>query len=428
MRFWWVVVLVVAGGALAWFLLRRGESAESTYRFVTVERGDVESVVTSTGTLQATTTVQVGTQVSGQIAEIYVDFNDRVTRGQLIARIDPTLLQHEVRAAEAAVDRNKAEVEQTRREFERIDRLYSGKVATETEYNLAKYQYDVARSSLRSAEINLEKARRNLGYSEIKAPVDGVVLERNVDVGQTVAASLSAPQLFLIAGDLSSMEILAAVDESDIGNIQQSQEVRFTVQAYPNDTFKGTVSQVRLQSAKLENVVNYTVVVAVDNSSGRLLPGMTATVDFIVARETDVLKVANAAVRLRPTDEMQAALRSRRDAAGAGDSVTADSARRGDGSGRRRGVERARAGAPSRSGSQSRALLWFVDPSGKIDAVRVRTSVSDNQYTAVHGEGIQEGMQVIAAITTSPASAETPNNPFEQRQQPRGGPPRPPGF
>jgi HlyD family secretion protein len=415
-------VSVLIGALLAWVLVGRGGGNGNEYRFVKIERGDLESSVSSTGALQATTTVQVGTQVSGQIAEIFVDFNDRVEKDQLIARIDPTLLQQEVRAAEAALERNQAELDQARRDFERVDRLFRNQVATDSEHSTAQYQLAVAEASFKTAQVNLEKARRNLKYSEIRAPVDGVVLERNVDVGQTVAASLSAPQLFLIAGDLSKMEILASVDESDIGRIHEGQEARFTVQAHPDEYFSGVVRQVRLQSKVQENVVSYTVVVGVENADGRLLPGMTATVEFIVARETNVLKVANAALRFQPTTAMRAALRERRERerdAADGGSARGDSAAAADlagGEGSRRGSGR---NGDDRQGASNRTMLWYLDAGGTVGATPVRTGVSDGQYTVIQGRGIQEGMEVIAAVTTATPSQTT--NPFEsQRNQ---GPP-----
>ena len=246
--------------------------------------------------------------MSGQLSAIYVDFNDHVRKGQLLARIDPTLLQQEVRSAEASVERATASLDEKRREFERDTLLFARKVLSESDYETSRYNYRVARADLQSARISLARARRNLAYTEITSPIDGVVVERNVDVGQTVAASLSAPQLFLLAEDLSKLEILAAVDESDIGQIQQDQDVSFTVQAYPNRTFAGKVRQVRLQSTTTSNVVTYTVVVSVENPGGQLLPGMTATVDFVVAKATDVFKVSSAALRLQPTTAMLANL------------------------------------------------------------------------------------------------------------------------
>jgi HlyD family secretion protein len=422
MKRWMIAGGIVVAVLIALGLRGLGGNGATSFRFVAVERGDLESVISSTGILQPTKTVEVGTQVSGQIAEIYVDFNDHVKAGQLIARIDPTILGQEVESAAANVDRSRAELDHATRELERIRRLHDTQVTTDSELEAAEYSEAVARASLKSAEIGLERARRNLSYSEIRAPIDGVVIDRTVDVGQTVAASLSAPQLFLIAQDLESMEILASVDESDIGQIEEGQAVRFTVQAYPDASFEGRVRQIRLQSTIEENVVNYGVVVQVDNTDLRLLPGMTATVAFIVERLTDVLKVSNAALRFRPTEAMREALRARRRTAAPavrGDSAaaTGGSAARG---GRRHdgGTDGRGAGA----GRGDRTLLWFVDPDGRVDATPVRTLLSDGQETAIEGRGIAAGLQCIAAVTTT--SAPTASNPFQnqERRRPRRGP------
>ncbi|HEY8468400.1 MAG TPA: efflux RND transporter periplasmic adaptor subunit [Longimicrobiales bacterium] len=450
----WGSAAAVAVLLLARVVFGTGREAAAGYRFVEITRGDIESVVSTTGTLQATETVEVGTQVSGQIAEIHVDFNDRVEKGQLIARIDPTLLRQEVRAAEVSVERSRAELEQAKRQFERIARLYEQKVVTDSEYDAALYNYDVARAAYASAQLNLERARQNLAYTEIRAPISGVVVERSVEVGQTVAASMSAPKLFLIAKDFSEMEILATVDESDIGLIHPGQPVRFTVQAYPDTQFTGTVRQVRLQSTVQENVVSYTVVITVDNPDGRLLPGMTATVEFIVDRAEDVLLVPNSALRFRPTEEMRRALAARREqerAAGAraqagqvADPPAANgavdaAARPAGGPGARSAADAAarpagepttrsaRAGVPA-DGARGAAptLLWFLDEDGKVNAVPVRTGITDGQRTAITGPPIlREGMKVIAAVTTGSAPT-TATNPFQSQQ--RSGPPRPPGL
>lgn len=404
---------LIAVGLLVWGLASWGRDAKIGYRFVEVTRGDVQSVVSSTGRLQAITTVEVGTQVSGKIEEIFVDFNDRVTKGQLVARIDPLLLEQAVRSAEAEVARREAELALAQRDFERIERLYEREVTTESEYTTAQYKVAVAQASLKSAQVSLERARQNLGYTEIRSPIDGVVLDRTVDAGQTVAASFSAPQLFLIAEDLSEMEILASVDESDIGKIHEDQAIQFTVQAYPEETFTGTVGQVRLQSTSQENIVNYTVAIAVGNPDGRLLPGMTATVDFIVAQASDVLRVANAALRFRPTEDMVAAhrkqrkeLRAQRDSA---EELPSRPARPGS-------------GGPA----GSRLLLWYLDETGQVTASPVRTGISDDQYTEIAGRDLTEGMLVIAAVTTVSASATV--NPFQRQQQTRRRHGPPPGM
>jgi HlyD family secretion protein len=432
----WIPVGVSAAALLLWAFVRHDGAESTSYRFVAVEAGTVESVVTSTGTLQATETVEVGTQVSGQIAELFVDFNDRVSKGQLLARIDPMILQQEVRAAEASVERNRAELLQAERQLTRNRELHGQKVLTDAELEQAEYSHTVAKAAMTSAQVSLERAKRNLAYTEIRAPIDGVVVERSVDVGQTVAASMSAPVLFVIAQDLAEMEILASVDESDIGRIEQGQEARFTVQAYGDAKFAGAVEQVRLQSTMQENVVSYAVVVRVDNEDGRLLPGMTATVEFVTAQSENVLRVANTALRLQPTEAMRAELAARRDdvagtdaaraatatatataTEGAGSAATARSGRGGFGSGAGGTTGGARAGA------SNRAMLWYVDADGAVNAVRVETGLTDGQYTEVRGEGLDAGLEVIAGVTAGGAAAAAAPNPFQSAQPQRGGPP-----
>jgi HlyD family secretion protein len=437
-----VAAIVVTAAVAGLWIYRNAEAREApAYRFATVSRGSLESTVSATGALSAVTTVQVGTQVSGQVSQIYVDFNDRVKKGQLLARIDPTLQQQAVLDAQAGVIRAQADLERSRAEYDRQKTLFEAKVLTATEFNTARYNYTVAQASVKSAQVALDRARRNLSYTAIHAPIDGVVVERNVDVGQTVAASLSAPQLFLIANDLSQMQILASVDESDIGLIHEGQEVRFSVQAYPSQNFTGTVKQVRLQSATTENVVNYTVVVSVKNPNGTLLPGMTATVEFLTGTAKNVLIVPNAALRFRPTVEMMAAAGVTDGANGtAGASgaarTGADSATR---AARRDSVRRARGAADSTAGMQRTgsartggtstgrtranvAQLWYVDSIGNPAVMRVRTGLTDGQNTEVSGPRLWEGMQVIIGTATA-ATTPTSSSPFQQR-----GPRGPRGF
>jgi HlyD family secretion protein len=383
-----VVVLAVA----AVLLFRgRGNGETGTYRFVTIGRTDVESTVSATGSLSAVSTVQVGTQVSGQVAEIHADFNSQVRKGQLLARIDPTLQEQAVKDAQASLDRAHADLGQKQFQYDQAKDLFDKHVLTETEYRTAEYNLALSKSSLTSAETGLERAQRNLAYTKIWAPIEGTVIERNVDVGQTVAASLSAPQLFLIAEDLSRMQILVSVDESDIGEIHEGQEVRFTVQAYPDEHFSGVVKQVRLQSTSQENVVNYTVVVAVSNPDRKLLPGMTATVEFILAQAKDVLAVPNAALRFRATDRMRTEV--------------------GPTPRERDGVE-----------------LWYLDDAGALRVTRARAGLTDGAVTEITAPDLKDGMEVIAAVTAggSVAPSTTNANPFEPQQGGRGGPPR--GF
>ena len=425
-------IAVLAGGG--WFYRKAEAAQRPNYRFATVERGTVTSSVSATGTLGAVRTVQVGTQVSGQVSAIYADFNDRVKKGQLLARIDPTLQQQAVQDADAQLERAKAQLDEAQREYDREKQLFDAKIVTASEFGGIESNYQVAVANVKSAQISVDRARQNLAYTAIYAPIDGVIVERNVDVGQTVAASFSAPQLFLIANDLSQMQILASVDESDIGQIHDGQPVTFSVQAYPNQTFNGTVEQVRLQSKTQDNVVNYTAVVQVPNESGKLLPGMTATVDFQTAVADSVLTVPNAALRFKPTAEMQAQVGSSATTAPDSAQRAAWRARRDSAGGAGTNAGRARGASPSASHSRtgSTAMLWYLDKSGKVAVARVRTGLSDGQRTEVRGASLTSGMQIIvgvadgSAATQASGSASSNANPFQPQGGRRG--PGGPGF
>lgn len=385
------LAVVAAGAVSLWAFNRGGRERASTYRLATLDRGSVESVVSATGTLSAVRTVEVGTQVSGIVSEIRVDFNDRVTRGQVIALIDPTLLEIAVRNAEAALERSQAQLDQAERNHQRAIALREQKILSETDFNAAEYEHASARATVKSAQVGLEQARRNLAYATIEAPVSGTVVERDVDVGQTVAASLQAPKLFTIAEDLTKMQMLAAVDESDIGQIRAGQAVRFTVQAWPDDTFTGVVRQVRLQSKTKENVVNYTVVVDLRNDDGRLLPGMTASVRFVVASARDALRAPNAALRLVPTEAMRAEL-------------------------------------PPGALEAGKSRLFYLDAQGRLAVAPVRAGLTDGKLTEVEGPAVAEGLRVVTG-TTGEASlgANAGSNPFQASSQQSGAPPPPPG-
>ena len=410
----WIVGGLLVVAVLSWTLVARTATADTAYRFVEVAQGDVESTVSATGTLQATETVEVGTQVSGQIAEIYVDFNERVEAGRLLATIDPTLLEQAVRSAEVGLARSKADLDQAGREADRMRALHEQQAITDRELDAQLYQLAVAEANYRDAEIGLERAERNLDYSEIRAPIDGVVIARNVEVGQTVAASLSAPVLFILAQDLSQMEILAAIDESDIGQIAEGQDVHFSVQAYSTRSFEGLVRQVRLEASTQDNVVTYGVVVAVDNEDGALLPGMTATIAVVVDEVENALHVPNTALRFRPTEEMVLALQAAAPPEGRGGEGQAAS----PGAGEVRGSRQPGAGRDA----ANTATLWYVAEDGALRRARVRTGLSDGVNTVVTSpsDDVEAGLQVIAAVTTT-AAAESVENPFQSQQQ--DGPP-----
>jgi HlyD family secretion protein len=372
-----------------WFYKRADGSEAPIYRTATVERGSVKPTVSSTGTLSAVKTIQVGTQVSGQIAAIYADFNQHVTRGQLLATIDPALQNQAVAEAQAQLERAQATMEQAQGDYARGKQLFDWKIITASEFSAVQSNFAVHKADVRSAQIALERARQNLAYTKIYAPIDGVIVERNVDVGQTVAANFSTPQLFLIANNLSDMQILALVDESDIGAIRNGLPVAFTVQAYPNDTFTGIVQQVRLQSKTQDNVVNYTAVVGVHNATGKLLPGMTATVQFLTGIANDVLIVPNSALRIKPTPALMAQSQT--------PILLSDAQEPGS------------------------AILWTLDAAGKLNPVRVHTGLSDETHTEVSGQNLKPGTKIVIGVA-DPRSLDdaTSKNPF-QNPRPSGG-------
>ncbi|WAS91548.1 efflux RND transporter periplasmic adaptor subunit [Nannocystis punicea] len=316
------VVLLGAGGYYAYQRFAVAEAPKIDYRTQAVERTRLTATVTASGTLSPVKTVAVGSQVSGRIVELFADFNSQVKKGDVIARIDPSLFQSDLmktkasyKSSQAAVTRAIADRENARINFERAQQLFADKVAPQAEVDAANAAYKVAKASVESSQAALAVAKAaidtadvNLLYTTILSPIDGVVISRDVSVGQTVAASLSAPQLFSIAEDLKAMEVHTNVAESDVGALKQDMKVRFTVDAYPNERFFGTVAQIRNSPLTLQNVVTYDAVVRVDNDSLKLRPGMTASVTFIVDERRDALAVPNAALRFTPSDPKIAAL------------------------------------------------------------------------------------------------------------------------
>lgn len=309
-----VGLIVIAAAAAAGYWYLRGEAAAPNYRFAKVERGPLTASVSATGTLNPVISVSVGTQVSGQIKELFVDFNSPVKKGQLIARIDPETFEYRVRQAQAdadaarsAVYRAQVNLANAQRELARTKELVERNFVSPAELDARQAAYDLAAAELKTAqatlaqrEAQLASARVDLARTEIRAPVDGVVIKRSVDVGQTVAASLQAPELFVIAKDLRDMQVETSIDEADVGRIRLGQRATFTVDAFPGRTFAGEVKQVRQAAQTVQNVVTYTVLVTANNESGQLMPGMTANVRIVTDTRESVLKVANAALRFRP--------------------------------------------------------------------------------------------------------------------------------
>lgn len=390
--------------AVIWAVLSAARhNEEAKYQFAEVTRGDLEGTISCSGTLSPVTTVEVGTQVSGIIAHLYADFNDYVKKGQLMAVLDTVLLKASVMDAQAGMEKAEAQLQQAQADYDRNKTLFQRELISDADFLPYRINLRTQEANLKSAQATLIRAERNLKYADIYAPISGTVTARNVEEGQTVAASLSAPTLFVIAEDLHKMEILADVDESDIGQIKDGQSVRFDVQAYPDKTFTGTVKQIRLQPQTVSNVVTYTVVVSADNKDNLLLPGMTATVDFIIQQKQDVLMVPNTALRFQPDEKTLAEFeKSQKDKP---DSLKSNARpRRGGMNGNRGRAE----GRQSNFGH-----IWYLNPKGKIEIAVVMTGMTDGFNTEiVRTTDLKEGMKVITGMGTSSDQSTTNNQRF----------------
>jgi HlyD family secretion protein len=294
------LAIVLALVATGYFLLKKEPMKSIQWETKSIERGSISNTITATGTLEAVTTVEVGTQVSGIISRLNIDYNSKVKKGQVIAQIDTTTLSANLFDTRASVYRQQIQVNQTKRNLERTKALYEQKVVAEIDYDKAVDDYETAKSALISSQSQLNRAEINLGYATIRAPIDGVVISKSVEQGQTVAASLNSPILFTIVNDLTKMQVQASIDEADIGQVREGQDVTFSVDAYPEDQFKGSVKQIRIQPVIVSNVVNYIVIIDVPNPDLKLMPGMTANITVKVDEANNVLKVPVKALSFRP--------------------------------------------------------------------------------------------------------------------------------
>ena len=413
-----VVFIVIVGIVLGFTLVNRNRNNTVKYKKEEVEKGDIQAVVVTTGSLNPVTIVDVGSQVSGRIEKLYADFNSKVKQGQVIAELDQSLFQTKVQQNEANYESAKASVEKAKvtlanvkKKHDRALNLFEKELISYEEKESAETQYYNALADLKSAEARLEQAqsqlessRVDLSHTIIKSPIDGVVISRNVNVGQTVAASFQAPVLFMIANDLSKMQVECSVDEADIGKIKEEQEASFTVDAFPDEKFSGRVIQVRYSPEIIQNVVTYTTIVEVGNPEMKLRPGMTATVSIIIGEAKNVLKVPNAALRFTPElspDEMREVMESMRERMAARRKTQGDTSR----SRRPEGAQGPREGQ-SPSGQQGftpqaaarfqqMPRVWIEDEEGKLRLVFIRTGVTDNSYTEVIRGQLEEGQLVI---------------------------------
>jgi len=441
------VVLGLVAGVAGWYL-QRGNAQTATFRTDQVTRGDLLVSIRATGTVEPEEVVDVGAQVAGQILYFgkdangkTVDYGSPVEAETVLAKIDDSLYsaeeaqaQAQIQSANAALQRAEADLEQLKaklnqaeRDWQRAQKLGPSEALAQSTYDAYRSAYDTAvanvavgratilqaKASMAQAEAVLRRAQRNLGYCTIKSPVKGVIVDRRVNIGQTVVASLNAPSLFLIAKDLTRMQVWVAVNEADIGKIRPGLPVTFTADAFPGETFRGEVGKVRLNASMTQNVVTYTVEIVTDNSNGRLLPYLTANVQFELDRRTKVLIVPNAALRWRPSAEQVAP-----EAREAFERLAG-----------RKGKPEGGSGASTKTGtgsasSASRAALWVPD-GDYVKPVRVQQGLSDGAYTEVQGEGLTEGMRIVIGVESQTNNQDVATNPFTPKFPPRGGTAKP---
>jgi HlyD family secretion protein len=441
------VLLGFAALGITWYL-QRGNAQTASYRTDQVTRGDLLVSIGATGTVEPEEVVDVGAQVAGQILSFgkdangkTVDYGSPVEAGTVLAKIDDSLYSADeaqaqaqvqsatatLQRAEADLEQLKAKLQQAERDWQRAQKLGPSEALAQSSYDAYQSAYETAKANVAvgraailqakasqaQAEAVLRRAQRNLGYCTIKSPVKGVIVDRRVNIGQTVVSSLNAPSLFLIAKDLTRMQVWVAVNEADIGKIHPGLPVTFTVDAFPGETFRGEVGKVRLNASMTQNVVTYTVEIVTDNSNGRLLPYLTANVQFELDRRSNVLMVPNPALRWRPSAEQVAP--EFRDAFEKPAS--------------RKGKPEAGSSPPSKSpgasaAGTSRAALWA--PEGEyVKPIRVRPGLSDGTYTEVQGEGVTEGMNVVTEVQTQTSNQDVATNPFTPKFPSRGGAGRP---
>jgi HlyD family secretion protein len=364
-----------------------------------VEKGSISNTVTATGTIEAITSVNVGTQVSGIIQKVYVDFNDNVKQGQLLAKLDETALRAQLDQSQSTVDQAQAELTYQESTFNRLKALYEKKLIAQTDYDLALYNFQRSKASLANAKSAFDRTKVNLDYATIFSPIDGVVLNRAVEEGQTVAASFNTPTLFTIVNDLTQMEVQTSVDEADIGKVKVNQRVEFTVDAYPDDKFTGSVSELRLQPVTTNNVVTYVVILSAPNPDKKLMPGMTASATIFVEEKENTLFVAGKAMRFTPDTAYLNRI-------SAGPSANLNRIPQGS--------AQASQPIPSEAVAQnlpegtaltgkilSQATVWKKGNNGGIIPVVVTTGI-DNGSTTEILSGLNEGDEVIFAMTGGP--------------------------
>jgi HlyD family secretion protein len=433
-RYLYIILAIVVVGTAGYYLLSGSSGKDVKYRTDKVTRGDVSVQVRATGTINPVQTVQVGSQVSGIISKIYVDYNTEVKKNQIIAVIDSTLLNASVKEARANLERNQAQVNDTRRTLDRTKMLFEKNLVAQADLDAATTAYESAVAQLKQTAAALDRTLVNLRYAVIRSPIDGVVISRDVDVGQTVAASLQTPNLFKIANDLKQMQVEASVDEADIGQISEGQGVTFSVDSYPDEQFHGSVTQVRLAPINVQNVVTYTVIIAVPNPDLKLRPGMTATVSIMIDRRSDVLRIPTLALRFQPPADAGEKAQPPGTQPAADTTKSNPGQRPGGGERRWRGNgDSGRAGAgggmmawkqKSKSGGRNQmARVWVLQNGKDLVPVSIRVGLNDNRYVELLGGELNEGDEIVIGSSAPDVATNGPqqSNPFQQRGPGGGG-------
>ena len=415
----WISLLVVLGAVVGGVMYFKNDHSEPPeYLTAPVTRGDLTQAVTASGQLNPVLNVQVGSQISGNIAKLFADYNSLVKSNQVVAQLDPAIFQAAVHQAEGELANARAGLELKQVETKRSESLSQNRLIAQSEHDKAVADLHQAEAQVRIREAALERSQVDLAHCTIYAPVDGMVMSRNVDVGQTVAASMNAPVLFQIANDLAKMQIDASVSEADVGTVVEGQSVTFSVDAYPDRTFVGRVVQIRNSPITLQNVITYDTVIGVTNSDFKLKPGMTATVSISTAQRTNVLKIPNATLRFKPaepsTNLTLVARLLARVHLGKQPKAAASSAMQGARAGGTNKVESTENAARPRSTPASRSIYVLTtktppgggDPVPVPEAVRVKLGITDSSYTEIL-DGLKEGDSVITAVKQPAVPAAT---------------------
>ena len=393
-KIWLIILGVIVAAVVATLIVKTTKSAnkELVVRTHVVEEYTIENTVTATGTIEPVETVEVGTQVSGKVEKIYVDFNDVVKKGQLMAELDKQTLNQSLSRAKASLTSAESQLNYAKLTYERTKQLYEANAATLAAYQEAQNSYTQAQMSKRNAQASYDQARVDLAYAEIYSPIDGIVLDRAVEVGQTVAASFSTPTLFTLANDLTKMQVEADVDEADIGQVKTGQRVTFTVDAYMNDVFEGTVNQIRMKPTTTSNVVTYTVIIEAPNPDQKLFPGMTASVTIVTEEQTG-LAVPAEAFTFTPDEAVLKAIRK---------AEKPEGQRREPPQGERPEVEEA----------ASHTVVW-LKKGNDIMPRPVKAGMSDGAYRIVE-QGVQAGDSVVlsAQFVAKEKAVKKGENPF----------------